>query len=270
MMGEEYIHWNVRGINDKLRRKGKVSKIISLIQKTQDTVLINLQETHLQSNEDIPPKFFEYKHLYHIIPSHATPTDIGSGILMFVNKREEIIFQEDLVKGRILILKISNIATKEIKTIVSFYGKSTNDRMTWSNQFSMITNSITNNNLENIYFLGDFNFVTSTLDRNSHTLNSVDDLASVAWKNFEASLDISDSFRVNNPSKIAYSYTHTNKVSRSRIDRIFVPTSITSRLVKHTFEASQFSDHKTIRLKIAASIEMGEGQWVFNDLLLND
>jgi hypothetical protein len=177
MMGEEYIHWNVRGINDKLRRKGKVSKIISLIQKPQDTVLINLQETHLQSNEDIPPKFFEYKHLYHIIPSHATPTDIGSGILMFVNKREEIIFQEELVKGRILILKISNIATKEIKTIVSFYGKSTNDRMTWSNQFSMIKNSITNNNLENIYFLGDFNFVTSTLDRNSHTLNSVDELA---------------------------------------------------------------------------------------------
>ena len=41
MMGEEYIHWNVRGINDKIRRKEKVSKIISLLQRPQDKVLIN-------------------------------------------------------------------------------------------------------------------------------------------------------------------------------------------------------------------------------------
>ena len=59
-MGEEYIHWNVRGLNDKLRRKGKVSKIISLLQKPQDTILVNIQETRLQSEEDIPPKFFEH------------------------------------------------------------------------------------------------------------------------------------------------------------------------------------------------------------------
>ena len=270
MMGEEYIHWNVRGINDKLRRNAKVSKIISLIQRPQDTVLINLQETHLQSNDDIPPKFFEYKHLYHIIPSFATPVDSGSGILIFVNKTEEIVFREELLQGRILILKLRNNTTKEIKTIISLYGKSTNDRMTWSEQFGRIKDFITNNNLENIYFLGDFNFVTSTLDRNSRTLNSVDELAGDSWKSLEASLELADSFRVNNPSKIAYSYTHTNKVSRSRIDRIFVSTLTTSRIVRHNFEVSQFSDHKVIRLKITANIEMGEGHWVFNDLMLKD
>ena len=269
-MGEEYIHWNVRGINDKLRRKGKVSKIISLLQKPQDTVLINLQETHLQSNEDIPPKFYEYKHLYHIIPSFASPGDSGSGILIFVNKREEVILREELVKGRIVILKICNCATKEIKTIISIYGKSTNDKRTWSEQFNKINDYIIDNNLENIYFLGDFNFVTSTLDRNSHTLNSIDELAGDSWKNLEASLDIADSFRVNNPSKIAYSYTHTNKVSRSRLDRFYVPTYIASRPVSHIFEASHFSDHKIIRLKVTDKVEMGEGHWVFNDMMLND
>ena len=93
-MGGEYIHWNVRGINDKSRRSGKINKIISLLQKPKGTELINLQETHLQTNEDIPQKFFEYKHLFHIIPSFASPQDSGSGILIFVNKAEEIILQK--------------------------------------------------------------------------------------------------------------------------------------------------------------------------------
>ena len=132
-MGEEYIHWNVRGLNDKLRRKGKVSKIISLLQKPQDTIVVNIQETRLQSNEDIPPKFYEHKHLYHIISSFSNPADSGSGILIFVNKTEDIILQHELVKGRILILQLNNKATNEVKTIISLYGKSTNDRETWSN-----------------------------------------------------------------------------------------------------------------------------------------
>ena len=161
-MGGEYIHWNVRGINDKSRRSGKINKIISLLQKPKGTELINLQETHLQSNDDIPQKFFEYKHLYHIIPSFASPQDSGLGILIFVNKAEEIILQKELVKGRIIILKIRNTVTKEIKSIISIYGKSTNDRKTWSEQFSMIMQFGINNSLENINFLEDFNFVNST------------------------------------------------------------------------------------------------------------
>ena len=87
-MGGEYIHWNVRGINDKSRRSGKINKIISLLQKPKGTELINLQETHLQTNEDIPQKFFEYKHLFHIIPSFASPQDGGSGILILLIKQK--------------------------------------------------------------------------------------------------------------------------------------------------------------------------------------
>ena len=58
-------------------------------------------------------------------------------------------------------------------------------------------------NLENVYFLADFNFVTSTLDRNSHTLNNVDEIARTSWNILEDSLDVADSFRINNPSELA-------------------------------------------------------------------
>ena len=154
--------------------------------------------------------------------------------------------------------------------MISLYGKSTNDRETWSNQFKNISNFIVEKNLENIYFMADFNFVTSTLDRNSHTLNNVDEIARDSWNSLEESLEIVDSFRVNNPSELAYTYTHTNKISMSRIDRIFVPTSISSKIVRQTFAHSQFGDHKILRLKIAANVERGEGHWTFNDQLLND
>ena len=269
-MDGEYIHWNVRGINDKSRRSGKINKIVSLLQKPQVTALINLQETHLQTNEDIPQKFLEYKHLFHIIPSFASIQDSGSGILIFVNKTEEIILQKELVKGRIVILKTRNTVTKEIKSIISLYGKSTNDRKTWSEQFSMIMQFAINNDLKNLYFLGDFNFVTSTLDRNSNMLNRIDESASEVWKDLEIRLDITDSFRANNPQKRAYSYTHTNRKSRSRIDRIFIPVSQAHKIERLNFEASQYSDHKLIYLKMADDIEMGEGHWVFNNLLTDD
>jgi len=232
--------------------------------------LINLQETHLQSNEDIPQKFFEYKHIFHIIPSFASPQDSGSGILIFVNKVEDIIIQKKLVKGRIVILKIRNIVTKEIKTIISLYGKSTNDKNIWSEQFRMIRQFVIDNELENIYFLGDFNFVTSTLDRNSHILNRIDECALDLWKDLEMMLEITDSFRSNYPHKLSYSYTHTNRKSLSRIDRIFVPASKVNKIERHKFESTQFSDHKLIHLKMADDIDMGEGHWVFNDLLMDD
>ena len=46
----------------------------------------------------------------------------------------------------------------------------------------------------------------------------------------ETSLEIIDSFHVNNPKKILYSYTHTNTISRSRIDKIFISLSIAPRI----------------------------------------
>ena len=116
-MGKEYIHWNIRGLNDKGRRKNKVDKIISLIQNPKKIVVVNLQETHLSSSEDIPKKILEYKHIFHIVPSFAPLSDKGSGIILLINKSEEIVSEIEILKGRIHILSLKNQATCNISTI---------------------------------------------------------------------------------------------------------------------------------------------------------
>ena len=269
-MGKEFIHWNIRGINDKLRRKDKVDKILSLLQNPKKTALINLQETHLLSSEDIPKKLLEYKHIFHIIPSFASPADRGAGILLLINKSEEIISNIELIKGRILIIGLKNSATNQNSTIISFYGKSSNNNNIWVDHFKKVENYIIDNNLQNIVWLGDFNFVTSPLDRNSHLLNPIDEGAREPWQKLENKLDISDSFRYLNPRRLIYTYTHTNKKSRSRIDRIYLSCNLLPRIEKIRYENSKFSDHKMMILQIMDDFATGDGFWIFNNSLLKN
>ena len=267
-MGKDFIHWNIRGLNDKIRRKDKVDKILTLLQNPKNTTLINLQETHLLTSEDIPNKLLEYKHIFHVIPSFASPADRGAGILLLVNKSEEIISNIELVKGRILIIGLKNSATNQTLTIISFYGKSSNSNNIWVDHFKRVENYIKDNNLQNIVWLGDFNFVTSPLDRNSHVLNPIDDGAREPWQKLEDKLDIADSFRYLNPRRLIYTYTHTNKKSRSRIDRIYLSRDLLSRIEKIGYDNSKFSDHRMMTLKMMDDFAMGDGFWIFNNSLL--
>ena len=98
--GEEYVHWNVRGIADKARRKAKIQKIESILEKVSKIKILNLQETHLCTEEDEPPSFKKLKHIFHIVHSYAPVSDRGAGICMFVNKTEHIMIQEELLHCR--------------------------------------------------------------------------------------------------------------------------------------------------------------------------
>ena len=69
--GDEYSQYNVRGIGDKARRKPKLAKIDSLLDKPTSVKILNIQETHLTSIEDEPPSFKKFKHIFHIIHSFA-------------------------------------------------------------------------------------------------------------------------------------------------------------------------------------------------------
>ena len=53
--GDDYCQCNIRGIADKLRRKPKIDKIESLLEKVNKIKMLNIQETHLTSIEGEPP-----------------------------------------------------------------------------------------------------------------------------------------------------------------------------------------------------------------------
>ena len=269
-MGDEYIQWNVRGLNDKNRRKNKVQKIYDILDRACQTKLLNIQETHITSTATDPPSFKNYEHIFHIIQSFATPNDRGAGICIFLNRTESILVNESLIEGRLVYLKTRNLASSQITNIFSFYGKSKNTAAEWKVHVDIIKSKIKINNLENIIIIGDFNFVTSILDRNNQSLNTIDNAAVKNWTEIEKECDLVDSFRITNPKRILYTYSHTDSKSKSRIDRIYVSEEFSTKIEATNFESTSLSDHKIIKLRIGCQIERGPGSWVFNNSLLRD
>ena len=68
---------------------------------------------------------------------------------------------------------------------------------------------------------GDFNFVTSLLDRNSSSFTSIDNYYRYEWGKCQLDLGLIDAFRVTNPKCGYYTYTHTNGTSKACLDRIY-------------------------------------------------
>ena len=79
-----------------------------------------------------------------------------------------------------------------------------------------------------------------------------------------------DSFRITNPKRRLYTYHHTDRKTKSRIDRIYIDVDLSARVEATNFEFTNLSDHKVLRLRIGNNVERGPGSWVFNNTLLTD
>ena len=117
---------------------------------------------------------------------------------------------------------------------------------------------------------GDFNFVTSLLDRNSSSFTSIDNNYRYEWGKCQLDLGLIDAFRVTNPKRRCYTYTHTNGTSKARLDRIYVSNDLVGKIINNKIELANESDHKIVYSTLAKSIENGPGQWIFNNTLLED
>ena len=110
---------------------------------------------------------------------------------------------------------------------------------------------------------GDFNFVTSPVDRNSTLLTSIDKAYKNEWESLEINIGLIDSFRVTNLKRRLYTYTHTNGVSKSRLDRIYISKDLSGKVISTNTEYASESDHKFVNLTLANEVEHGPGQWIF-------
>ena len=215
-----------------------------------------------------------WKNLYSIctkIPSFspASDEDPWAGIVTFVNKTEDILECSSLYPGRVLYTRTQNKSTLQIRNVFSFYGRANGDKETRTVLIDIIKSKISDDNLENIFILGDFNFVTSTLDRNSNSYSVSDNMCKAKWEELETSASISDTFRALYKNRRLYTWSNSRH-AKSRIDRIYIPSESVGQLEVVNFENSLFSDHKLVRLRMANEVDTGPGTWIFNNSLLND
>ena len=151
----------------------------------------------------------------------------------------------------------------------SIYGKPNGVASDKTRLIDVINEKVIRDNHENVYILGDFNFVTSTLDRNSNKLTANDETYRHKWSILEGNVGKGDSFRINSKNRRLYTFSSTTN-SKSRIDRIYVPVETRGRVEAVNYEHTEWSDHKLVRTRLASYTQKGPGQYIFNNSLLND
>ena len=116
-------------------------------------------------------------------------------------------------------------------------------------------NYITNNTLEEIFFLGHFNCITSNLDTNQSSINF--QALTQNWLVFEQNNSIFDTFRYRCPKRRLYSNTGTNKKSKTRIDRIYVPSTIIDQIKSTLLHETEKTGHKVVEVQVFKGVENG-------------
>ena len=122
--------------------------------------------------------------------------------------------------------------------------------------------------------LGDFNFVENDLDRTCQArvgMNQSDKTLSAPWIEFTNRLDISDPFRTKHQKRRMYSYIHTQRKAKSRIDRIYVNDENTKNIIYYKHTPTPFTQtHRIISFTIKENNKRGPGYWKMNTSVIND
>ena len=211
-------------------------------------------------------------HLSDLVHNYREPNDSHAGLCFVISKNYIIRETKDLVNGRIFkVLCESKTKTGTFYNIVGFYGLTSNaSAMERKAQFQKTKASLSTDKIN--ILMGDFNFVEDALDRNGKLPNNIvkDRQILGEWNDVKYDSDLIDTFRVVNPLCRRYTFTHANKRSRSRIDRVYITDSESGKVLRHNFMETPWNDHKVVQVGVSDSTERGPGQWALNTDLLKD
>ena len=137
-------------------------------------------------------------------------------------------------------------------------------------QFQKIKASLSTDKIN--ILMGDSNFVEDALDRNGKLPNNIvkDRQILGEWNDVKHDFDLIDTFRVVNPLCGRYTFTHANKRSRSRTDRVYITDSESGKVLRHNFIETPRNDHKVVQVEVSDSTKKEPGQWGLNTDLLKD
>ena len=76
-MAGEIVHWNVNGLKSKRSPKyiDKINTISSILENSNQTFLLNIQEKNLQNINELPDLVKTYDHMYEHISTNSSSND---------------------------------------------------------------------------------------------------------------------------------------------------------------------------------------------------
>ena len=262
--------WNCSGVRVSSSAQEKVDFLWSNISGPWDILI--LIETHHKMIEDIQPVLYTYKNNYHMMHTEAEEVDSYAGIVVFVHNRFKVEDENILLVGR--LLKFTLITPKSTYHISIMYGYTGNSAT--RSKMELFTEKILSSHKRNDknLILGDFNFVDNDLDRVSATRvgqNQSDKTLEQPWLHTIAELDLEDPFRFKNPRRKMFSYVHTANKSKSRLDRLYVTSSILNNIISYKHTQTPFTKaHKVLSFTVKENVERGPSFWKMNTSRLTD
>ena len=124
----------------------------------------------MTSKKDEPTELTKHGNLFDIRNFYAPPDDSWSGNAALINKTHSNNKFHEIIKGRLVDIKIEHKTSKEVTNIFSYYGyhqNKTNENDKLELQIVLVNTKILNRKIKDIFHPIDFNYITEKIDRNN-------------------------------------------------------------------------------------------------------
>ena len=251
------ISQNVCGLRNDVKRR---ALFLNLKQKAD---IICMQETHSDINDE---SFWTNEFKGNIIFSHGKTDSCGTLVAVKQNTDIEICQQKTDKDGRLVIIQFK--CKEELFVLASIYAPNRDNPHFFLDLFRKIEEFEGKRIL-----LGDFNLALDVeKDRFSTSKNVYNNDKSLEiLKNYMTDTMLIDIWRNRNPGQLCYTYGHSRKNVKSRIDFILVDQALSCWTEKISIKPGYKSDHSAIYIAIKIRNECrGRGTWKLNNRLLTN
>ncbi len=251
---------NVRGLRDGAKR----SRLINYLNDNKVNIVF-LQETFC--TQELESEFLkEWKgKIYHSFSSsnHAR----GVCILISDNIKFDLVSEHKDKEGRLLLLNIC-INESDFSLLSVYSPNKEKERVSFIKDTSdWCSENVTSPS--KFIVGGDFNCALETIDRK---MKHQKDKSHLALKQFLASFNLVDSWRLKNKSTTDFTYIDpSNRGYDSRIDYIFIPHILKDKITQCYIKPAPVPDHKAVNVILnMCEKNRGSGYWKLNTNVLTD
>ncbi len=223
-----------------------------------------LQEIHsTENNENDWGMWWEGDHVL----SHGTNLSAGEAILFSPRCRVNILSKSEVVKGRLLVLKVE--IKNRVFDLINVYAPTTGrERIAFFLKFKDVISSLVSDDF--LIIGGDWNCTLDfTCDRNGEEPHF---MSAVSLKEIIIQYGLVDIWREKNKEIKQYTWIKMtdNRVSAARLDRFYVKKTMSSRIEETRISPSPISDHHLISLKMFLTQTVPYcNYWRFSNKLLD-
>ena len=217
------VSWNPQGIQKSgTRTKQKCDFLMKEYNHNKFDIL-TLQETHHQSEANLPQYIHDLKITHNFYHTPATPSDTYAGIIALVHKEWKVIQFKEIVKGRLLKLVIQK-AKGKIFNVMCIYPPPRKAVPGNYEKRLEILKEVENEHEEDKInmIIGDFNLIDGMFDKPANVRVSYNKKLDEEWRNIRNRTKIVDPFREHYPELRVFSFESKDKRRRSRVDKMYI------------------------------------------------